>query len=98
MIASGSERIVNRPGVIEMPKTLIKMPLKDDQLKPGTPLSAIEGQWLTEMVDAEKDIGTKKRIEADFKKDSHVGRLAAYEVFKKVKRTKPDQRKMPKEK
>jgi len=57
----------------------------DDKLKPGTALSAEETKWLKEMTDAEKDAGEKKKIEDDFKKDSHVGRKATYEVFKKMK-------------
>jgi uncharacterized protein (TIGR03000 family) len=58
---------------------------EDTKLKPGTTLSADETKWLKEMMDAEKDPAEKKKIEDDFKKDSHVGRKATYEVYKKMK-------------
>jgi uncharacterized protein (TIGR03000 family) len=58
---------------------------EEDNLKPGTALSATEQTQLKEMLDAEKDPAEKKKIEDEFKKDSRVGRKATYEVFKKMK-------------
>jgi uncharacterized protein (TIGR03000 family) len=63
---------------------------EEDNLKPGTALSATEQVQLKEMLDAEKDPTEKRKIEEEFKKDSRVGRKATYEVFKKMKTNKDE--------
>jgi uncharacterized protein (TIGR03000 family) len=48
------------------------------------PLTAEEQGWLKQMMAAEKDAAKRKKLEAEFKKDSHVGRKARYNAFKKA--------------
>jgi len=55
-----------------------------DAGRKGTPLTAQEAGWLKEMMDAEKDPVRRSEIERQFRDESHVGRAASYNRFKRM--------------
>ncbi len=54
------------------------------------PLSAAEGRWLKEILEAEKDTEARKSLELEFRGETHAGRKGMYDLFRKAAKAPPE--------